>query len=104
VAGLCAEPTSTLYCSAKHALHGFYETLRLELLGSGVSITMCLPVSMKKVKYANRKGLVQSEMTSGGKSRDFNGKTLDENGRKLGPFAHAPLLPEVKTFLQFSQL
>ena len=33
-------------------------------------------------------------MTSGNLSRDYNGKTLAENGRKIGAFAHEPLSPQ----------
>ena len=35
------------YCAAKHALHGFFDTLRLELGGSGVGVTLLGPGFVK---------------------------------------------------------
>ena len=33
----------TAYSASKHALHGFFESLRAELVGDGVSVTMICP-------------------------------------------------------------
>ena len=41
--GLTGVPTRTAYSASKHALFGLYESLRIELRGSGVSITMVAP-------------------------------------------------------------
>ncbi len=35
------------YCAAKHALHGFFDTLRLELKGRGVGVTLLAPGFVK---------------------------------------------------------
>jgi short-subunit dehydrogenase len=41
--GLTGAPTRTGYSASKHALMGFYDSLRIELMGTGVSITMVAP-------------------------------------------------------------
>lgn len=41
--GLTGVPTRTGYAASKHALHGFFDSLRIELRGSGVSVTLACP-------------------------------------------------------------
>jgi short-subunit dehydrogenase len=41
--GLTGAPTRTGYAASKHALMGFYDSLRIELMGTGVDITMIAP-------------------------------------------------------------
>jgi len=41
--GKAAIPYNTPYCSSKYAMHGFYDSLRMELYQHGVSITMICP-------------------------------------------------------------
>jgi short-subunit dehydrogenase len=43
MAGLIGVPTRTGYSAAKHAVVGFFDSLRIELLGSGVSVTVVCP-------------------------------------------------------------
>ncbi len=43
LAGLAGVPTRTGYAASKHALFGFFDSLRVELTGSGVSVTMVAP-------------------------------------------------------------
>lgn len=43
----------TGYCASKHALHGFFETLRCELDGTGVSVTLVCP-SFVATDFATR--------------------------------------------------
>ena len=43
MAGLIGVPTRTGYAAAKHAVIGFFDSLRVELLGSGVSVTVICP-------------------------------------------------------------
>jgi NAD(P)-dependent dehydrogenase (short-subunit alcohol dehydrogenase family) len=43
LAGLTGVPTRTGYSASKHALHGFFDSLRCELHGSGVSVTIVCP-------------------------------------------------------------
>jgi short-subunit dehydrogenase len=36
-------PNRSAYAASKHALHGWYDSLREEILGSGVSVTLLVP-------------------------------------------------------------
>lgn len=41
--GLTGVPTRTGYAASKHAMRGFFDSLRIELEGSGVDVTMAYP-------------------------------------------------------------
>jgi short-subunit dehydrogenase len=41
--GLTGVPTRTAYCATKHALHGFFDALRIELRRTGVTVTLACP-------------------------------------------------------------
>lgn len=41
--GLTGVPTRSGYAASKHALHGFFDSLRIELRGSGVGVTIACP-------------------------------------------------------------
>ena len=43
LAGLTGVPTRTGYAASKHALFGFFDSLRIELAGSGVAVTLVAP-------------------------------------------------------------
>ncbi|MCJ7557594.1 MAG: SDR family oxidoreductase [Gammaproteobacteria bacterium] len=43
VAGLTGVPTRTGYSAAKHAMFGFFDSLRIELAGDGVGVTIIAP-------------------------------------------------------------
>jgi len=43
LAGRTGVPTRTGYAASKHAMAGFFDSLRIELEGSGVSVTMIYP-------------------------------------------------------------
>mgnify|MGYP002147038166 CR=1 FL=1 len=43
VAGLVGSPNHAVYGASKHAIHGFLNSLRIELRGSGVSVTIIAP-------------------------------------------------------------
>ena len=43
IAGLNGVPTRTAYSASKHALFGFFDSLRIELLGAGVTVTIISP-------------------------------------------------------------
>jgi short-subunit dehydrogenase len=43
VAGFTGVPERTAYAASKHALVGFFESLRIELAGSGVGVTIVAP-------------------------------------------------------------
>ena len=66
LAGLTGLPMHTAYSASKHALNGFFESLRIELASSGVSVTIAAP------------DFVQSEIHL--RSADANGMPL---GRQL---------------------
>lgn len=63
LAGLTGVPTRSGYAASKHALFGFFESLRIELAGSGVSVTLIAP------------GFVRSEI---------HRRALGPDGRPLG--------------------
>jgi len=41
--GLTGVPTRTAYAASKHAMFGFFDSLRIELMDSGVTVTMIAP-------------------------------------------------------------
>ncbi len=43
LAGLTGVPTRSGYAASKHAVMGFFDSLRIELLGSGVTVTIVAP-------------------------------------------------------------
>lgn len=43
VAGLNGVPTRTAYAASKHAMFGFFDSLRIELKSTGVTVTMIAP-------------------------------------------------------------
>ncbi len=43
VAGLTGVPSHSAYCASKHAMNGFFESLRIELADTGVSVTIVAP-------------------------------------------------------------
>lgn len=43
LAGLVGVPKRTAYCASKHAMAGFFDALRVELIGSGVDVTVIYP-------------------------------------------------------------
>ena len=46
-AGAFGFPLRSSYSASKHALHGYFDTLRAELKGSGIGITLALPGRVK---------------------------------------------------------
>lgn len=53
IAGFAPLLGRTGYCASKHALHGFFDTLRCELVGHGVSVTLICP-SFVDTDFARR--------------------------------------------------
>lgn len=47
VAGKHGVPYRTAYCAAKHALHGFFDTLRVELLEYNIEVTLLVIAGVK---------------------------------------------------------
>ena len=46
VAGKYGVPWRASYCASKHALHGFFDTLRVELLPYNIDVTMVVPAGV----------------------------------------------------------
>lgn len=63
VSGLVGVPLLSGYCASKHAVLGFFDSLRIELAGTGVDVTVVAP------------DFVQSEILS--RAVDASGKPLD---------------------------
>ncbi|MCE2678842.1 MAG: SDR family oxidoreductase [Burkholderiales bacterium] len=63
LAGKTGVPARTTYCTSKFAMSGFFEALRIELMGSGVDVTMIFP------------GVVATEIRRNG---------LNANGERAG--------------------
>jgi short-subunit dehydrogenase len=47
LSGKISTPRRSAYAAAKHALHGFFESLRSEVIGDGIQITMVCPGYVK---------------------------------------------------------
>lgn len=45
-AGVMAAPTRSLYASTKHAINGFFNSLRIEMESKGVGVTIAMPGSV----------------------------------------------------------
>jgi NAD(P)-dependent dehydrogenase (short-subunit alcohol dehydrogenase family) len=56
VAGLIGVPERTGYAAAKHAMVGFFESLRIELQGSGVGVTIVAPDFVKSELHKSALG------------------------------------------------
>ena len=75
LAGLTGVPSHAAYCASKHAMNGFFESLRIELDGTGVSVTIVAP------------DFVQSEIFS--RSLGTDGKPLGRNLKDYDSFLSA---------------
>jgi short-subunit dehydrogenase len=51
IAGLTGVPERTGYAASKHAMVGFFESLRIELKGSGVDVTIVAPDFVKSERH-----------------------------------------------------
>lgn len=56
VAGLTGVPSHAIYCASKHAMNGFFESLRIELAGTGVSVTILAPDFVQSEIHARSLG------------------------------------------------
>ena len=57
LAGLTGVPCRTAYAATKHALFGFFDSLRVELLGTGVDVTLIAPDFVKTEIHMRAIGL-----------------------------------------------
>ncbi|TPX70870.1 hypothetical protein SpCBS45565_g01533 [Spizellomyces sp. 'palustris'] len=68
LAGSLPAPTRSLYAASKHAVNGFFNSLRIEVQQYGVSVCICLPASVDT-------GLRESAVdASGGGKKDGESK------------------------------
>ena len=61
-------PNSTAYCASKHAMQGFFDALRIELLDSGVDVLVVSPGAVATTIHTRR--------------LDHTGKVTDEPGTR----------------------
>jgi len=74
VVGYVGTPMRSAYSASKHALHGFYESLRAELHGTGVGVTLVCPGFIRtNVSFAALGG----DGTPHGKMADLQAKGMD---------------------------
>ena len=56
VASLTGVPSHAVYSASKHAMNGFFESLRIELAGTGVSVTIIAPDFVQSEIHARSLG------------------------------------------------
>jgi short-subunit dehydrogenase len=77
VLGKFGLPGRSGYCASKHALHGFFDTIRAELWRDGIHVTLALPgwvrtnVSINALTGSGAPNAKMEEGTAGGVSPDF---------------------------------
>lgn len=89
--GLFSSPLRSGYCGAKHALHGFFESLRAEVHEAGIRITMVCPgfihtdISLNAVVGDGSKQGTMDEKTGKGLSPEACAKQLVRAAQKERP-------------------
>lgn len=82
LSGLFGFPLRSAYCASKHALHGFYETLRLEHLQDNIKVTIACPDRVRtniSVNALSADGKSHGQMDK----RQDKGITADECAREI---------------------
>lgn len=82
IAGKFGFPLRSAYSSAKHALHGFYETLRLEELESNIRVTILVPGRVQtkiSVHSLTKDGTAHGKMDAG----QASGITAEKAARQI---------------------
>ena len=69
VGGKAAIPYNTPYCASKYAMHGFYDSLHMELASHGVSVTMICPWWVVTEFH-------EAQLDKEGKPRGSRGRTI----------------------------
>ena len=82
VASLTGVPSHAVYCASKHAMNGFFESLRIDLAGTGVSVMIVAP------------DFVQSEIHQRSLGADGKplGRLLQDHGNYLSAEACADII------------
>ncbi len=68
VLGKFGLPGRSAYCASKHALHGFFDTLRAELWNDGIRVTLVLPGWVRtnvSINALTTKGAAHGKMEAG---------------------------------------
>jgi dehydrogenase/reductase SDR family member 7B len=82
LSGLFGFPLRSAYCASKHALHGFYETLRIEHINENIKVTIACPDRV-------RTNISINALNSGGKAhgkmdeRQDKGITAEQCAREI---------------------
>jgi short-subunit dehydrogenase len=82
VLGKIGLPGRSGYCASKHALHGFFDTIRAELWRDGIRVTLVLPgwvrtnVSINALTGSGQANGRMEPGTAGGVSPDFCAKQI----------------------------
>ncbi|MGV6832748.1 MAG: SDR family oxidoreductase [bacterium] len=77
--GKFSSPFRSAYCGAKHALHGFFDAMRLEHQEDGVKVTMICP------GFVNT-SVARNALTADGSKQGFQ-DDMTENGLDVNKFA-----------------
>lgn len=77
--GKFSSPYRSAYCGAKHALHGFFDALRLEHATDNIKVTMICPGFVKT-------NVARNALTGDGSSQDLQ-DTATEKGLDVSVFA-----------------
>ena len=82
ISGLFGFPLRSAYSAAKHAIHGFYESLRIELLEHNIACTIVCPGRVQtniSLHALTKEGKAYGKMDDGQK----NGISVDKAARKI---------------------
>eukprot|EP01118_Nematostelium_gracile_P007966 TRINITY_DN2615_c0_g1_i1.p1 TRINITY_DN2615_c0_g1~~TRINITY_DN2615_c0_g1_i1.p1 ORF type:complete len:335 (-),score=72.93 TRINITY_DN2615_c0_g1_i1:697-1701(-) len=77
VAGKLGTPVSATYASTKHALHGFFDSLRYEVVDSNIKVTLFCPGPVVSEGSQNAFSAKSGQTVSHGKSAEFAKATND---------------------------
>ena len=96
VAGLTGVPTRTGYAASKHAQVGFLDSLRVELLGSGVGVTVVAPDFVRseireRASGADGRPLGRSPVQEARVMIDRGVRAANPGGHAQSPAARHPL-------------
>ncbi|NVO18082.1 MAG: SDR family oxidoreductase [Bacteroidetes bacterium] len=82
LSGLFGFPLRSAYCASKHALHGFYETLRIEHIQDNIKVTIACPDRVRtniSVNALDPQGKAHGKMDE----RQDKGITADQCAREI---------------------
>jgi NAD(P)-dependent dehydrogenase (short-subunit alcohol dehydrogenase family) len=82
LAGLTGVPTRTAYAATKHAQIGFFDSLRVELRGTGVSVTVVAP-SFVQSQIRRRSAGPDGRPVEGSPVREGEVMSAEECGRRI---------------------